>query len=160
VTATLSLGNRQRSRPVNLVVLRRLVRVLLCDFLQRQTFDLGVYLVGAAEMTRLNQTWLQHEGSTDVITFDYTDPADPARLSGEIFVCVDEALAQATRFHTTWESELARYVVHGVLHLDGYDDQAVADRRRMKRQEHRLLRLLSRRVALRQLNRPRRRSFP
>ena len=43
--------------------------------------------------------------------------------TGKSFVCLDEAVRQARRFHTTWQSELVRYVVHGVLHLLGYDDQ-------------------------------------
>jgi rRNA maturation RNase YbeY len=116
------------------------------------SFDLGLYLVGAAEMTRLNETFLRHAGSTDVITFDYADHttfAQPQRfkprvtrhvpLHGEIFVCLDEARIQARRFRTTWQAELARYVVHGVLHLLGYDDRRAPDRRKMKREENRLL---------------------
>ena len=112
-------------------------------------------------MTRLNETFLRHKGSTDVITFDYAEQVDQAsrlssprpqlalpgqarRLScllhGEIFVCLDEAVSQARRFHTTWQSELVRYVVHGVLHLLGYDDRDSRARRRMKAAEDALVR--------------------
>ena len=69
----------------------------------------------------------------------------PAAIYGEIYVCVDEALIQARRFGTSWPSELARYIVHGVLHLLGYDDSKASKRRRMKREENRLLKALSRR---------------
>jgi probable rRNA maturation factor len=116
---------------------------LLRDLLGLQDFELDLHVVGAAEMTRLNETFLQHQGSTDVITFDHAEPGEA--LHGEIFVCVDEALIQARRFRTTWQSELLRYVVHGVLHLCGYDDQEPAARRRMKRAENRWLRELERR---------------
>jgi rRNA maturation RNase YbeY len=96
-------------------------------------------------MTRLNETFLRHDGSTDVITFDYAQADDNgSRLSGEIFVCVEEAVLQGRRFRTGWESELVRYVVHGLLHLRGFDDHRAAARRRMKQQENRLLRLLKR----------------
>jgi probable rRNA maturation factor len=126
--------------------------VLLEELLQKEDYDLGIYLVDALEMTRLNETFLQHQGSTDVITFDYTDPAHPGLLAGEVFVCVDEALVQARRFRTTWQSELVRYAVHGVLHLCAYDDHRPADRRKMKREEDRLVRQLAGQFALTRLS--------
>jgi rRNA maturation RNase YbeY len=122
-------------------------------------------------MTRLNETFLRHAGSTDVIAFDYAEDAvgqasspssrtrtgkmsDPRRpLHGEIFVCMDEAILQARRFRTSWQAEVVRYVVHGTLHLLGYDDQHAADRRRMKREEDRLCAVLAARFALSQLAR-------
>ena len=70
--------------------------------------------------------------------------ACPTLLHGEIFVCLDEAVSQARRFHTTWQSELVRYVVHGVLHLLGYDDAASRARRKMKAAEDTLVRQLAR----------------
>ena len=81
-------------------------------------------------------------------------PPDPRpNLHGELFICVDEAIRQARRFRTTWQSELVRYVVHGVLHLLGHDDHHAADRRKMKREENRLVRLMARRFAFTRLAR-------
>lgn len=74
-------------------------------------------------------------------------------LHGEIVACLDEAVCQARRFHTTWQSELVRYVVHGVLHLLGYDDQDNRARRRMKAAEDALVRRLARRFVLSALSR-------
>ena len=149
--AHLTLRNRQRTRPVHLRWLRQLVQTLRVESATDGRVDLGIYLVGEAEMTRLNEQFLRHAGSTDVITFDYTDDATretgPAWV-GEIFICVDEAVKQARRFRTTWATEMARYVVHGLLHLEGFDDQRPAARRRMKREENRRLRLLARGFAL------------
>jgi probable rRNA maturation factor len=147
----LCVSNRQRARPVDLRLLKRLIRDLLANLLLVETCDLAVHLVNAREMTRLNETLLRHAGSTDVITLDYSEPVGP--LAGEIYICVDEALVQAARFHTTWQAELARYLVHGLLHLRGYDDSRPAARRRMKREEDRLLAQLSRRFRLRKLER-------
>jgi rRNA maturation RNase YbeY len=109
--------------------------------------------VDAPESTRLNEKFLQHRGSTDVITFDYGDASEPDLLSGEIFVCLDEAVKQARRFRTSWQSELVRYVVHGILHLCGYDDRKPRARRTMKREEDRLVKQLTARFAVRQLGR-------
>ena len=75
-------------------------------------------------------------------------------MHGEIFVCIDEAESQARRFGTTWQSELVRYIVHGVLHLLGHDDQDSRARRRMKKAEGTLLRSLARQFAIRSLAAP------
>lgn len=138
----LYLKNRQRLLPIDTRLLRCIGRALLRDLPGGDRYDLGVYLVRAAEIQRLNESFLQHEGSTDVITFDYADPAQPDLIHGEIFICVDEAVTQARRFRTTWQAELVRYLIHGVLHLSGYDDRRSSDRRKMKRAEDRLLREL------------------
>jgi probable rRNA maturation factor len=168
--SALRTENRQRARPVDLHYLRAIVRTLLEKVLAILDYDLAVHLVAAPEMTRLNETFLQHEGPTDVITFDYCGQAPPAsRLSrprstphaprpplrpplhGEIFICLNEALTQAQRFRTTWQSELLRYLIHGILHLQGFDDLRSRDRRTMKREESRLLRLCSRQFDLQKL---------
>jgi probable rRNA maturation factor len=145
----LALFNRQRTHPVNLRLLRRIIETLLKDLVRVRDYELTVHLVNAAEMSKLNQTHLGHSGSTDVITLDYREPDWP--VAGEIIVCLDEADRQAPRFGATWQAELARYVVHGVLHLQGYDDQRAADRLKMKRKEDELLRALEQRFDLRKL---------
>ena len=159
MSATLNLTNHQRIRAIDLRLLRRVIRTLLRDLLQKTEFELSVCLIGAAEMTRLNETFLQHEGSTDVITFDYGDPPERRTqaprspealppLRGEIFVCVDEALLQARRFRVPSQTELVRYVVHGLLHLCGHDDQTPGARRKMKQAEYRLVRQIARQFSL------------
>ena len=149
----LSLSNRQRVRPVDLRLLRQITRVLLKDFLAVKSFEIAVHLVDAAEMTGLNETFLHHAGSTDVITFDYASGPNKVELLGDIMICVTEAVVQARRFRTTWSEEVVRYLVHGVLHLKGYDDLNPAARRTMKLEENRLLRDLGCRFVLRQLGR-------
>jgi rRNA maturation RNase YbeY len=216
----LAIRNRQRVRRVDLPGLRRIVRTLLEDLLLIHQYELGVHLVTADEIAELNETFLHHEGSTDVITLDYaekltpvsrrpakttalqpgcrqSDPApsrcpaaesvpgpDPPvslplrgrsqgeqwsrssgtmrnvwsgrflpELHGEVFICLDDAVTQARRFRTTWQKETVRYLVHGILHLRGFDDLDTKVRRRMKRQEDRLLKALERRFPLSKLAR-------
>ncbi len=173
----LDVRNQQRIRGVRLLLLQQIARALLQETWPDRSYDLAICLVAAPEMTRLNETFLRHKGSTDVITFDYAEkagqasrlslarpaagpeldrrPACPANLHGEIFVCLDEAVRQARRFRTTWQSELVRYVVHGILHLLGYDDCQPRPRRRMRAAENVLVRRLARQFAFRALSRPR-----
>jgi len=86
-----------------------------------------------------------------VITFDHSDGNSAEQMSGEIFISLADALVHAKRFRTTWQEEVARYVVHGLLHLCGYDDLRPVARRKMKREEDRLMRGLKRRFRLRRL---------
>jgi len=138
---------------LDLRLLRRVIRTLLLEVLNQPRFGLEIQIVGAKEMTRLNETYLRHRGITDVIAFDYADPGQPG-LQGEIFVCLPEAKTQARRFRVTWQRELVRYLVHAVLHLSGYDDRTPVQRREMKRAEDAALRILSTRYGLEKIARP------
>jgi probable rRNA maturation factor len=140
-----TITSRQRTLWIDVRYVRLIVGWLLDELWPAVGLDLGVCFVRSLEITGLNESFLQHKGPTDVITFNYSGPdqiVEPERraLHGEIFICVDEALVQARRFHTAWQSELVRYIVHGMLHLSGYDDRHAADRRRMKRAEDQWLR--------------------
>jgi probable rRNA maturation factor len=145
--------NRQRTKKIEARLLKRIAEALIAE-LKIPEAKLGINLVAAPEMALLNETFLKHTGSTDVITFDYADGAHRVTrlaLHGELFVCVDEAVLQARTFKTKWQSEIIRYIVHGVLHLLGHDDHRIAARRKMKRAENRLLRLLARKFSLAQI---------
>jgi probable rRNA maturation factor len=139
---------RQRARALERTQLRRVARGLLEDLLGRRSYQLGVHFIGAAEMARLNTAYLGHAGSTDVITFDHRETAGGQELYGEIFISVEDALLHARRFRVRWPWEVTRYLVHGVLHLEGFDDTAPAARRAMKRRENSLLKELSARFDL------------
>jgi rRNA maturation RNase YbeY len=145
--------DRQKVRAFDRRFLRRIARTLLEELLGRKHYELGVHLVGADEMATLNETFLGHQGSTDVITFNHGEGAGTEVLHGEIFICVDEALIQARRFRVSWQVEAARYLVHGLLHLEGCDDAQPRLRRSMKRRENKLLKELSRRFDLGKLSR-------
>jgi len=148
------LRNRQRAARVDARLLRRIVRSLLENNLDVTSGALGVHLVEDRRMTELNEKHLRHGGTTDVITFNYLDGNDQGTsVAGDVFICVPEALRQASRFRDPWQSELVRYIVHGILHLRGYDDQTPAARRKMKREETRLLKDLSGRFRVRGVGR-------
>jgi rRNA maturation RNase YbeY len=136
---------------LNTRFLRSIVWKFLTEELKRDDFELGISVVNEEAMTRTNECYLRHQGSTDVITFDYSDAAIDGKLAGEIFVCIDEAMTQAPHFGTTWQNELVRYIIHGVLHLTGYDDKKSAARKKMKGEEDRLMRKLAAHLKLDQI---------
>ncbi len=159
----LSIQNRQRTQPINAAFLRQILQSVLANHLQVPAWELCLHLVGAREMATINQGFLQHEGSTDVITFDHSDqpPTAPVApgirpLHGEIYISVPDAVAQAREFHTTWNEEVVRYALHGVLHLLGHDDLQPNARRFMKRAENRLVAAVAKTHPLAQLRRQRR----
>jgi rRNA maturation RNase YbeY len=153
---SLQFRNRQRARKIDLRLLRKIIKAALEELKVTKDSEFFFHLVAAPEMTHMNETFLHHNGSTDVITFDYSHSA--SQLHGEIFICVDEALIQAKKFHTSWQSEIIRYAIHGLLHLKGFDDHRATDRRTMKREENRLLHELSRRFPISKLAQLRRSS--
>jgi probable rRNA maturation factor len=161
------IANRQRTKKINSLFLKQIVDGLFAA-LKITEVEIGINLVGVREMTLVNETFLQHAGSTDVITFDHSvgqasrlshfkskkirDRRDACpTLHGELFVCVDEAVVQAKNFKTSWQSEIVRYIVHGILHLLGHDDLKTRLRRKMKREENRLVRLLAKKFSLAQI---------
>ena len=147
MSKSLLIRNRQRLVALNTRLLRTIAKAVLEDILAMREFDLAIHVVRAPEMAHLNETFLQHAGSTDVITFDYSDAGTTSRskhsLHGETFICIDDTLSQARQFRTSWPSELVRYVIHGFLHLSGFDDTNAVARRKMKREENRLLKKVS-----------------
>ena len=149
MSRSLLIQNRQRLRSLNVRYLRQLTCSVLENLPDIEDFDLAICIIHAPEMARLNETFLRHQGSTDVITFDYSELK--TSLHGELFICMDDAITQAREFRTTWQSELVRYIIHGILHLRGYDDLKPDLRRRMKREEGRLLHEITRSFPLRKL---------
>ena len=154
-SSRLSVASRQRTAKVNRRRLRQIIAALLAD-LEVENAELGIHLIATPEMTRLNEKFLRHTGPTDVITFNYLVPGSQApdprpKIHGEIFICTDEAIRQARQYGTSWQSEIVRYLVHGILHLLGFDDSRAGARRKMKREENRRLRELSRRFPLSKL---------
>ncbi len=81
----------------------------------------------------LHQTYFNDPDTTDVITFDLGERA----IEGEIYICVDQAARQAAEFGVSTLNEIRRLIIHGLLHLAGYDDREEADRVEMKTMEDR-----------------------
>jgi probable rRNA maturation factor len=147
----LYVRNRQRTRPIDIRLLESIAAAVLTRTCPSD-YKVGIVLVAAGEMARLNEAYLGHVGPTDVLAFGYT-AADAGSLHGEVFICVDEALKQARRFRTSWQREVVRYVAHGLLHFQGYNDGTPKQRERMKAVENGLVQDLAGQFSLSRLSR-------
>lgn len=81
----------------------------------------------------INQRFLQHDYFTDIITFDYSEGE---KISGDLFISVDSVRENSIEFGTEFEEELHRVIVHGILHLIGYDDHTDEEIRTMRSKEN------------------------
>ena len=96
----------------------------------RPRAEVDIALVGDAAIARLNLRFLGHRGVTDVITFQGSGLRGDASI-GEVVVSLDRARVQARRARWSLRQELAVLVVHGILHLGGYDDHGTRNAARM-----------------------------
>lgn len=87
---------------------------------------------------QLNVQYLDHDTLTDVITFPYLDPPE---VEGDIFISTDRILENATSYGVSFEQELRRVMIHGVLHLCGYSDKDPASKSIMTEKENEALSL-------------------
>ena len=131
-----AVANEQADYPVDESLLRRAVEHVLRAH-DRADATISVAVVDNPAMHALNQRFLRHDYPTDVLSFVLDD--GPEGLDGEVVVSAEMAAQQAARFAWPAAAELLLYVVHGTLHLVGYDDLTDDDAHEMRRAEARML---------------------
>lgn len=120
--------------------------ILSC--LDRDDDELCVVFVGDERMRELNLQWRGKDFTTDVLSFSQLEGdemASPALMLGDVVVSVDVLRRQAAEGGWTVEEELTRLLLHGVLHLIGFDHEAEEDARAMHAEEERIVGLLTER---------------
>ncbi len=100
--------------------------------------DISIIFCSDNYILDVNMKYLQHDYFTDIITFDY---CEGDRLSGDLFISVDSVRENASFYGTEFENELNRVIVHGLLHLIGYDDHTEEDQKTMRAKENYYLQL-------------------
>lgn len=135
----INVDNRQRKIPVNAAGLETFAKraVYCCIKIRRkkrtELMRLGnifVWLISDRRMARLHRQFLGETGPTDVLTFQH----------GEIFISAEMARRHARLFGNAILRELQLYIVHGLLHLHGFDDRTRAQARKMRRTQEKILR--------------------
>ncbi|MDZ7763265.1 MAG: rRNA maturation RNase YbeY [Melioribacteraceae bacterium] len=101
---------------------------------------LQINFVSSQHIKFLNEEYLEHKGSTDIITFNYS--SQNYILDAESYICIKTAEENAKSFNITVQNELIRLIIHGILHLTGYDDINESDRKKMQKEENRLVDLI------------------
>lgn len=138
----ISVRNMQRKIAVSRAVLEEFARRVLPLCARERGhgltgFDqIDVLLISDRRISELHRRFMQMAGPTDVITFQH----------GEIFISVETAQRQARTYRTSLAGELQLYLVHGLLHLHGFDDRDPAGRRRMQLVQDRIIVAASRRI--------------
>ena len=84
------------------------------------------------KILEVNRQFLQHDYYTDIITFDYTENG---KINGDIFISVDTVKSNAEKFNVTFDNELMRVIIHGVLHLTGQNDKTPETEKVMHQKE-------------------------
>ena len=102
----------------------------------RKVGDVGYMFVDDDKILEVNREYLGHDYYTDVITFDY-DEDDI--VSGDIVISLDTVRSNAALFGKTYEDELNRVIIHGILHLCGINDKGPGEREIMEAAENRAL---------------------
>jgi probable rRNA maturation factor len=133
-----SVRNRQQKVSVNVAALQNFAANVLRRSLQlhrgkptglRKLPEVFVWFISDRRMAQLHRKFMQLSGPTDVITFQH----------GEIFISVETAKRHARRFGNSLEHELRLYIVHGLLHLHGFDDRTQTGARKMQKAQEKIL---------------------
>ncbi len=123
----------------NIKIEKRLLHSLVSKLtkeLEISIDSLNINFVDASYMLEINKQYLKHNYHTDIITFNYS--GSNSELEGEIFISISEAIANSLNYNVHLDSEIVRLVVHGILHLVGYNDKEAKEKRKMKKEENRL----------------------
>ncbi|MBU0561036.1 MAG: rRNA maturation RNase YbeY [Bacteroidetes bacterium] len=109
----------------------------LKEILNFNVNSLQINFVDDDYIHEINKTYLNHDYSTDIITFNYSSVKNA--LEGEIYICIKDAIDNSQKFNVNLDSEIVRLVTHGILHLLGYDDITIPKKKKMKTLEDELV---------------------
>lgn len=142
----LEISNRYDSLSCPVAATRKLLRTLESSgAFPIATGDLSIAFVTDEAIARVHKVFMNDPSATDVITF----PPDPKmNFAGEIIVSIDHALDKAKELNESFSRELSLYLIHGWLHLAGYDDHAESDRTTMREAEQKAMNIASQAQAI------------
>lgn len=106
---------------------------------QKKVGDIAYIFCNDERILEVNRQYLQHDYYTDIITFDYSTPVT---ISGDLFISLDTVRTNSVLQSTTYDEELHRVIIHGILHLCGINDKGEGEREQMEAEENEALSLL------------------
>jgi probable rRNA maturation factor len=128
--------NEQSILPLDVDSIREVAREVVA-FEKQRADEVSVHLVDAEAISQVHCDFFDDPSPTDCISFPIDPPGEPHRVLGEVFVCPEVAIGYATENGLDALSETQLYLVHGLLHLMGYDDISDEDREKMRAAEKR-----------------------
>ena len=121
---------------INKKVIHRIVGLLNKD-LNLTLLSLNISFLSSQNILDINRKYLNHDFTTDIITFKYSKENDS--LDGEILISYKDAYFNSLKYHVSLDLEILRLVIHGILHLIGFDDKTTKDKKVMKNLENKLV---------------------
>lgn len=112
----------------------------VCTSENHEFGDISLIFCSDDYLLDMNRTHLDHDYYTDIITFDYTENQF---VSGDLFISVDRVRDNASDFNVSFEHELHRVIIHGVLHLCGFKDKSDDEEKLMRTKENNALSMIS-----------------
>ena len=100
--------------------------------------DIAYIFCNDEKILEVNRQYLQHDYYTDIITFDYTEDDI---ISGDLFISLDTVRSNSEEQNTSYDEELHRVIIHGILHLCGINDKAPGEREIMEAAENKALKM-------------------
>jgi rRNA maturation RNase YbeY len=112
--------------------------LFVIDSYEKKVGDISYIFCSDEYLLGLNQQHLNHDYYTDILTFPYA-PSDSVDLFADIYISIDRVKDNASALAVSFEEELHRVMVHGILHLVGYDDHGEGAKKEMREREDRAL---------------------
>jgi probable rRNA maturation factor len=142
---------RKRNPGISARKIRRYAELILTELsterLPPSVTELSILFIGDRAMRVLNRDFRGKDKSTDVLSFSQLEGENgiPSPTLGDLVISVDTTKRQAKEYGVTYERELLRLMVHGILHLHGYDHEGVSkvEAQRMRRREEKILRVIA-----------------
>ncbi len=125
---------------VNKTQSHRIISVLKKE-LDFNIASLQINFVNSEYILPINKEYLNHNNSTDIITFDYSE--NQSEFIGEIYISVSDAERNAASYNVSLDTEILRLIIHGILHLLGFNDLEKSDKKIMKAKENELVEKLN-----------------
>jgi probable rRNA maturation factor len=135
-----SIASPQESVPIDRGRMREVARAVL-DGEGVKEAEISLAFVDNTTIHRLNKQYLDHDEPTDILTFPLSEP-NAKRLAGELVIGAEVAREHAEARGHDVQHELALYVIHGILHLCGFDDKSPQDAAAMRQRERHYLQKL------------------
>lgn len=131
----ITVRNLQKKIPISPKEVKKIIlKVLFRERIMKKG-EITVCFVGDRKIKELNKRFLRKDEATDCLTFDMLEPSDQKHISADIIISTDTALRNAKVFRTDVSKEINLYLIHGVLHLLGYDDFTPKEKKLMQDKE-------------------------
>ena len=139
----LLIKNSQRHLTISRETLKKVIRKILSKY-RISRYEINIDFLDNSAIQKLNKKYLNHNCPTDVLAFPYPDSDSKSKnkLCADIAISAEMAITNSKIFKVDVKEELCLYVVHGLLHLVGFDDISAAKRKKMRKEEESLIKNL------------------